>query len=167
VFRVDGIDPQKTKVGLDLSDLGNGLSADGDLRILGYLVADEDNLDVRMVRIFHHDGYGAGNKCCFQGLRQGLGKLYQGGAAGGHHEHILVDKGDGLTGDQLFLRMRVYVRGRVVEVIERKGQCSSMHLDDLSIIRQLLQIPADSILRNVQVLAEIGGQHLVMQIDLV
>jgi hypothetical protein len=52
-------------------------------------------------------------------------------------------------------------------VIERPGECSAMNFDQAAFIGQFLQIPPNSIFRDIHLLAKAGRQHLIVYVHLV
>jgi hypothetical protein len=52
--------------------------------------------------------------------------------------------------------MSIYMGGRIMKIIERKGEGASMYFDELIVVRQFLQIPPDSIFRDIQIQAKTG-----------
>src|ERR1700761_5095716 len=94
------------------------------------------------------------------------GEFDEGGAAGGHHEHLVLDQCCRFAGDELFLWVGVDRGGRIMIVVKRERKGAAMDFDEFVVIGKFLEVAADGVFRDVQFLTKTGGQDLVMQVYL-
>ena len=93
------------------------------------------------------------------------GEFDHGGAAAYDHEHAIFDELDGFAGDLFFFVFFIDVSFGIGEM-EGFGDGAAVYFDDLTAVREFVEVAADGIFRNVQFHAEVGRQDFVVDIYL-
>lgn len=160
VLRVDRARSQEEQIGTEFSNLLDGISADYSLSLLKECSAEQHDFDLSMLHELERERRAIGDHGDPNSRGEGARDLHRCRTAVHEDGLPFFDERSSRSADRCFGDDSVLTPLLVGQCSGRASERAAMHANDPALFIEFLKIATDRIVRDIQAVAERGGDHL-------